>query len=183
MLDHTYVARFGWTPRGLLLLLASILFVVIGAVMAVGAQPVWGTLAILLGAAYATLSTMAWLSRRVALAVTADGITLGLAPPWPANRSAFIPWPDVEAIVVWRQAAGRASLGYIGVQRRPGAPPLPGSASSPRLRRVNKAFAPDYLPEALVADSRPINFWRLDTKKLAAAVSQFAPGVPVVDRA
>jgi len=41
--------------------------------------------------------------------------------------------------------------------------------------------SPGNLSEDLIADSRPVNFWRLDKTRLAAAVDQFAPQVPIVD--
>jgi len=181
MRDDTYVARFGWTRRDLFLLPFCLLFVAIGTTMAVTGEPVLGALGVLMGAAYVVLWTTAFLSRRVALAVTVEGITLGLIPPWPASRIALVPWSDVEAVVLWRQAAGYASVRYIGVQRRAGAPPLPGSARSPMLRRINKTLVPAHLPTALVADSRPVSFWRLNKARLVAAINQFAPHVPVVD--
>ncbi len=179
--DPTYVARFGWTPRDLLLLPFSALFVIGGGMMLVDGSPVVGALLVLLGAGYILLSLTAWLSRRVALAVTPEGITLGMAPPWPASRSAFVPWSDIEAVVLWRQAVRHTSIRYVGILRRADAPPLPGSASSPTLRRINKALVPAHLSEALVADSRPVSSWRLNKTRLTTAVNQFAPDVPVMD--
>lgn len=182
MSDETYVARFGWTPRDLILLPASILFIVVGAVM-VGDGQLAGAFSCVLGGAYILLTMGAWLSRRVALAVTAEGITLGLIPPWPASRSAFVPWSDVEAVVLWRQSLRWwQSVRYIGVVRRAGAPSLPGSAKSPMLRSMNKAVVPAGLAEGLIADSRQVSFWRLDKTRLAEAVNHFSPGVPIEDR-
>jgi hypothetical protein len=179
--DHSYVARFGWTPRDLLLLPFSLFCAVLGAALAVTGVPLWGALTGLIGAVYLVMWTISWLSRRVALAVTAAGITLGFAPVWPASRTAFVPWSDIEAIV-WRQTIGYTSFLFIGVQRRAGAPPLPGSARNRLLRRINKALAPAHLPEALVADSRPVNFWRLDKTRLTTAVNHLAPRVQIVDQ-
>jgi len=180
--DHSYVARFGWTPRDLLLLPFSLFCAGFGAALAVTGVPLWGALTVLMGAGYLVMWTIAWLGRRVALAVTADGITLGFAPGWPASRTAFSPWSDIEAVVLWRQATGYASIRYIGVQRRAGAPPLPGSARNRMLRRINKALVPAHLPEALVADSRPVSFWRLDKARLTTAINHLAPHVQIVDQ-
>ena len=184
MHDHTYTVRFGWTRRDLLLIPACVVFVVVGVAGVADGQPT-GYLACVIGGGYIVVSTVAMASRRVALAVTAEGITLGLVPPWPSGRTAFVPWSDIEAVVLWRQHMlrmqwFRQSLGYVGVVRRAGAPPLPGSAKSSMLRRVNAAVVPWRLSEELVADSRPVSFWRLDEKKLAAAVAHFRPDVPVV---
>jgi hypothetical protein len=179
--DHDYIARLGWTRRDLVLLPASLLFVAVGGTLAATGQPVVGGLAVVLGCAYLGRSASAAFSRRVAFAVTAEGVTLGQAPPWPASRTAFIPWSEIEAVVHWRQTVGTATVQYVGVQRRGGAAALPGSATSRRLRRLNKALAPANLPEGVVADSRPVTFWRLDKARLARAVNEYAPHVPFID--
>lgn len=59
--DHSYVARFGWTPRDLFLLPFSLFFVVFGVAMAVSGAPLWGALAGLLGAGYLVMWTVSWL--------------------------------------------------------------------------------------------------------------------------
>jgi hypothetical protein len=180
--DHSYVARFGLTPRDLLLLPACVLFIVVGKIM-IADSPLAGVLACLLGGLYIVASLVALVSRRVALAVTAEGITLGRMPPWPASRSAFVPWSDIKAVVLWRQNLSRGTtLQYVGVVRRAGAPPLPGSTRNPKLRSLNRAFVPAHLSEGLVADSRPVSFWRLNKTRLTAAVHHFRPDVPVEDR-
>jgi hypothetical protein len=181
MPDHTYVARFGWTLRDLALVPACVLFVAVGTIMAMGGNVLVGTLAALMGGAYLVIWLIVGLSRRVALAVTADGIALGAVPPWPASRTAFVPWSDVEAVVLWQQATGYTSTYYVGVHRREGAPPMSGSARSSMLRRANMMFVPAHLPAALVADSRPVSWWRLDQARLVTAVNHFAPQVAVVD--
>jgi hypothetical protein len=183
--DPTYIVRFGWTPRDVILLPGCVIFVILGALVFAD-TPLLGAFGILLGAAYIVLKTVAWLSRRVALAVTAEGITLGVPPLSPAAHSAFVPWSDIEAVVLWRQRVWRpglwrGSVDYIGVVRRADAPPLPGSARNPTLRKINKALVPAGLSEDLVADSRPIS-WRLDKTRLTAAVGHFSPDVTVLDR-
>ena len=183
MPDHSYVARFGLTRRDLFLLPVCVLFIVVGKVMIADGSPLAGVMACLLGGLYIAASLLALVSRRIALAVTAEGITLGQMPPWPAGRSAFVPWSDIETVVLWRQHLARGNtMQYVGVVRRPGAPPLPGSAKSPKLRRLNKAFVPAHLSEDLVADSRQVAFWRLNKKRLSAAVHHFRPDVPVEER-
>ena len=66
-----------------------LVFVVVG-VVAFADEPLLGVAAILLGGGYIALSLTAWFSRRVALAVTAEGITLasirGRAVGWCAVR-------------------------------------------------------------------------------------------------
>lgn len=119
-------------------------------------------------------------SRRVALRVGAEGVSLTLSPPWSERHTAVVPWSDIERIVLWRQPAGRTSIRYIGLERRPGAPSLPGSASG-RLSGVVRWVVPETVPTQVAADSRPITGWRLDRRRLEAAVAAFAPHVPIVD--
>ena len=182
MHEHAYVARFGWTAKDLVLVPFSLLAIFVGRLMFVDGRTTVGALSILLGAAYLILTVTAWVSRRVALAVTAEGITLGQIPPWPASHSALVPWSDIEEIVLWRQGSGARAVRYIGIRRRADAPPMPGSAKSRTLRKLNKQFVPAQLSESLVADSRPVNFWRLNKTRLRAAVDRFGPDVPVVDQ-
>ena len=176
-----YVARFGWTRRDLLLLPVCGLFVVVGVAMASSGEMVMGPLAVLLGGGYLALSTTCAVSRRIALAVTEQGMTFGAVPPWPASRTAHVPWDDVESVVVWRQSAGDTSTRYIGVLRRAGAPPLPGSMRSRTLMKVGRALVPADVSEPLMVDSRPVAFWRLDQERLSAALHRYAPHVAVID--
>lgn len=186
MSDHTYVVRFGWTPRDLIMVPACLLFIVVGTWMAVDRQWI-GVACALLGAAYLAILVTTGLIRRVALAVTAEGVTLGMLPPWPADRSASVPWSDIDAVVLWRQRVWRfmlwpQSIYWIGLERRAAAPPLSGSARNPTLRRIGKAVVPEHVSEDLMVDSRQIAFWRLDKERLRAAVDHFGGGVPVDDR-
>jgi hypothetical protein len=184
--DPTYVARFGWTLKDLIMVPACIGFVVLGTAVATD-EFLLGALCALLGGLYLVLLVTAWLSRRVALSVTEEGITLGMLPPWPASYTAFAPWSDIETVVLWKQQmvrvfVWRQSILYIGVARRAGAAPLSGSAQNRILRKVGKAVVPGDVSEDLMVDSRQVSFWRLDRKRLAAAVDHFAPGVPIVDK-
>jgi hypothetical protein len=179
--DDRYVARFGPTRRDLLLVPASLIFVGVGVAMARDGETVIGVLGALLGGSYLLLWAIVSLSRRVAFAVDERGITMGHNQPWKSG-AAFAPWADVHGIVLWRQSAGRTSMLYVGVLRRPDAPPLPGSARSELLRDINAAFVPANLPRDLVADSRPVSFWQLDKERLAAALARFAPSVPLIDQ-
>lgn len=82
--------------------------------------------------------------------------------------------------MLWSQHAGLATVPYVGLQRCPGLPPLPGSARSRGLRRMNQMAVP-HIPPAVLADSRPTTFWRLHRPSLEATVRHFAPGVEIVD--
>ena len=115
---------------------------------------------------------------RTALRADYAGITLGadLRDGWALrwDRAVFVPWADVEQIVIYPgpgfPTASRAPR--IGIQRRPGAPelragdgPAPGGPS----------------PRVTAAAPRPIAGWRLDRDRLAAVIAVVAPGVPVID--
>lgn len=180
MPDDRYLERFGPTVRDLWMLPVCVVFVVVGVFMARGDRPLVGILAVALGGGYMLLWAVVGLRHRLALQVDEHGVTLGTTQPWKSG-SAFVPWADIEAVVLWRQRAGRTSVRYVGLLRRPGAPPLPGSVQSPALRSVNAALVPGHLSGDLVADSRPVNFWRLDKQRLAAAIKRFAPHIPFAD--
>ncbi|MFC3499525.1 hypothetical protein ACFOOK_00730 [Micromonospora krabiensis] len=176
---EAYEARFGLTRRDLLMLPTGVVAVAVG-VLVFRDEPVAGVGAAVFGGALLLLRLITVLSRRVALRVDAAGITLGQVPPWPSSHTAVVPWADIEAVVLWTQQVGLSTIPYVGVQRRPGLAPLPGSARSRGLRRINQAVVP-YVPPAVLADSRPATFWRLHRPSLEATVRHFAPAVPVVD--
>jgi hypothetical protein len=177
--DHAYIVRFGPTRRDIALVPMSLVFVVVGVAFAAD-NPLLGIATVALGGLYLALWIAVVLTRRIALAVTDAGITLAMAPPW-SRRTGSARWSDIEAIILWRQQAGRATMRYIGVQLRPGAPPLAGSARNSTLRRLNRSFSGTSLSEAVVNDSRPMSFWRIDKDRLAAAVARYAPHVRLID--
>ncbi|MEO3773392.1 hypothetical protein [Micromonospora sp. B9E7] len=92
----------------------------------------------------------------------------------------MVPWSDIETVVLWTQHVGFATIPYVGLQRRRGLPPLPGSARSRGLRLLNQAAVP-HVPRAVLADSRPANSWRLHRPSIEAAVRHFGPTVEFVD--
>jgi hypothetical protein len=81
-------------------------------------------------------------------------------------------------VVLWRQRVQSTSLQWVGVARREGAPPLPGPGQG-RIA-LSAAEALVSVPGELVASSRGVSGWRLDKRRLAAAVAHFAPGVQVI---
>jgi hypothetical protein len=116
--------------------------------------------------------------RRTALRADYTGITLGADMrdgwKWQWDRGVFIPWADVEQIVIYPGQgfpAGSRSP-RIGIQLRQDAPehsagdrPAPGCP----------------LPRVSAANTRSIAGWRLDRDRLAAVTAVVAPGVPVTD--
>jgi hypothetical protein len=179
--ERAYQVRFGLTRQDLVLLPFMLVAAAVGLFAMVEGRPWLGSVATAFGGGYVGLRLMQLVSRRAALRVDANGLTLGMTPPWPATKTALIPWSDLTRIMLWRQQAGPNSIHYIGVQRPEGTPPLPGSVRNPTLRALIPVFVPAHVPVQVACDSRQINGWRLDQKRLAAAVAHFAPQVEIVD--
>jgi hypothetical protein len=121
----------------------------------------------------------AFAAARRMIAIRADqaGITLGAVPGNPrGGRSAvLVPWADIQQIILYPvNTVGRgryARVRCIGIQRRPGAPALPGGNEQ----------APDSpVPDVASGATRRIIGWRLDRERLAAVAAAAAPGIPVV---
>jgi hypothetical protein len=115
---------------------------------------------------------VAMVTRKIAFRADPLGLTLGGDPLAWAGRNGgavFIPWTDVEKIVIYRAGTGR--LG-VGVQRHPGAPPLP---------RGNDPARRGPVPGIAKGATRQTAAWRLDRERLTALVAAVAPGIPVID--
>ena len=104
------------------------------------------------------------------------GITLGVVPGKLSGRgpAVFIPWADVERIVVYPVARrGQVTQAQcLGVQRREGALALP---------RGNEQAPGCPVPGVAAGASRQITGWRLDRERLAAVTAAVAPGIAIVD--
>jgi len=153
------------------------------ALLAVGLGFLWHTQ--LIFAALTVLAVipavLAVARRPVAFRADHAGITLGSDRLLPRRPAVFIPWVDVERIVLYpgRKAAGfgdylwaSAEVEYIGVQRRDGAP---------SLARGNKQAPRCLVPGVAAGATRPIKNWRLDRERLAAVTAAVAPDIPVID--
>ncbi|MGI5197338.1 hypothetical protein ACQEVY_27535 [Streptomyces sp. CA-288835] len=124
----------------------------------------------------------AWKKRLVAFRVDDQGVTLGGAPARYERQTAFVPWRDIEAVVLWQQdTAALTPMRYVGLRRRAGAPALPGP-NSDLTREQTGRLAPHVDHEVFLA-SRHINLWALDRERLAEALRTFAPRVPVEEMA
>jgi hypothetical protein len=120
----------------------------------------------------------AWTGRLVAFRVDDRGVTLGGAPARHAGQTAFVPWHDVSAVVLWQQeTAALTPMRYVGLRRRPGAPALPGPNAS--LSRDRTARLAPHIDHDLFLASRHINLWTLDRERLVNALRAFAPQVPL----
>lgn len=141
-----------------------------------GSQGAWLLLALLASLTVSVPIVVAMASRRVAFRADPLGITLGAEPlSWPGrgNSGVFIPWSDVDGIVIYRgQRSGAASRLCVGIRRRANAPPLPAGNGPARG-----------CPVAGLAEgaTRQAVAWRLDRERLAAFVAAVAPGIPIID--
>lgn len=117
-----------------------------------------------------------------ALRVDQAGVTLCASPLYPRSTTRLFPWEDITCVIIWQGAfSGRVNkLEYVGVERRPGAPPLSGKFIGRRIQAATRMESPGIPPEAAVTRAAT-NGWVLDHGKLAAAVAHFAAGVRVVD--
>ncbi|MFK4243138.1 hypothetical protein ACI2KV_09650 [Micromonospora chokoriensis] len=177
---EVYEVRFGLVRRDLVLMPASAVFVALG-VLLFPDEKLSGVAAVAFGGGFLLLRLVSVLSRRVALRVDAAGVTLSHTPPWPPSSTAVVPWSEIEMVVLWTQHVAWTTVPYVGLQRRRGLPPLPGSARSRALRVMNQVAVP-FVPPDVLADSRPATFWRFHRPSLEAAVRHFAPTVEFVDR-
>ncbi|TYB64744.1 hypothetical protein FXF51_19995 [Nonomuraea sp. PA05] len=168
-----YQARYGWDRKTIALVAGCGVFAV---AILITDMPLIAKIpgVVLAGAGSLYLAYMAF-SRKVAFQVDETGVLLGGSPARYSATTAHVPWEDITGVVLWRQAAGGASVPYVGVTRRQGAPALPGD--NPRARAVLRHLVP--VPADVAISSRTVTGWRLDKDRLVAAVSHFAPGIPV----
>jgi hypothetical protein len=101
------------------------------------------------------------------------GITLGRQRYPLASRPAmFVPWADVEQIILYTGYQGGDPGSWIGIRRREGAPALPsGNEQAP--------FCP--VPGVAAGATRRNKGQRLDRERLAAVTAVVAPGISVVE--
>ncbi|MEU5534448.1 hypothetical protein [Streptomyces sp. NPDC020362] len=179
MRDHTsavYEARYGWDLRttGVIALCA-----VFTAGLFLPGIPLFAQiLGLPLFGGGGLLMTFGAMSRKVAFRVDETGVLLGGSPVRYRATTAHVPWEDITGILFWSQAAGRASVPYVGLGRREGAPVLPGDG--PKSRAVLRHLVP--VPAEVAIASRAVTGWRLDRERLITAVAHCAPGVPVYDQ-
>ncbi|WJV46919.1 hypothetical protein [Streptomyces flavofungini] len=120
----------------------------------------------------------AWKRRLVALRVDERGVTLGGAPAKYERHKAFVPWSEIESVVLWsHKVVGADPMRYVGVRCKPGTSVLPGPNA--RLSREQTTKLAPHVSHELFLASRAIAVWTLDPHRLAEAVGAFAPGVPV----
>jgi hypothetical protein len=117
--------------------------------------------------------------RTVAFRADEAGVTLGAVPDKLTVRRGsplFIPWADVEGIVLYRvHSGGRGRpmpVECVGIQRHATAEPL---------RWGNEQAPGCPVPRVATWAARRISGWRLDTGRLAGVIAQVAPDVRIID--
>ena len=111
--------------------------------------------------------------KRYPLRADHAGITLGRQHYPLASRPAmFVPWADVEQIILYTGYQGGGPAPWIGIRRREGAPALPsGNEQAP--------FCP--VPGVAAGATRRNKGLRLDRERLAAVTAAVAPGISVIE--
>ncbi|WP_339134250.1 hypothetical protein WJM95_32465 [Streptomyces sp. f51] len=164
-----YEARYGWDPKTRRIVVVSALFT--AALLLPGMPLYLRILGLPLFGVGGLFMAFVAMSRKVAFRVDETGVLLGGSPARYKTTTAHVPWNDITGFVLWRRPAGVASLLYVGLARREGAPALPGDG--PKARAVLGMLTP--VPPDVAISSRVVTGWRLDKDRLNAAVAYFAP--------
>ncbi len=181
-----YEVRYGPSPPAVWFLAVSVATAVIA--VAVPANPILprpSAVALFVLSSFAVVKFL--VIRPVAIRADQAGFTLG-GDPVVRYRSTthLFPWQEVQRIIVWRKpialGISRAkvkvgSVPYIGVERRPGAPPPPVRQLRPD-RDIARLGAP---VAQMHATAIPTGGCRLDSQRLLTAIAEFAPNVQTID--
>ncbi|KOV67485.1 hypothetical protein [Streptomyces sp. MMG1121] len=169
----SYQARYGWDRRTVRVVALSAVFT---AVLLLPGIPLYARiLGLPLFGGGGLFMVYVAMSRKVAFRVDETGVLLGGSPARYEATTVHVPWGDITGFVLWYQAAGKATVPYVGVTRREGAPALPGGG--PKARAALEFLVPVSADVAIA--SRAVTGWRLDKESLFTAAAHFAPDVPV----
>ena len=96
------------------------------------------------------------------------------------SQRTFVAWDDIQAVVLWKQPAGRTRHDLIGIERTPGAPPLARELQQGTFSRsIDQAMLPPGVSLPLANTS--IAAGRIDPEALANLIARASAQVPVVD--
>jgi hypothetical protein len=175
-----YEAKYGWNRQSWRIAGIALIFCAAGLLPAV---PLWLTITdIAFFGGGAVLIAVLSLRGTTAVRVDQAGVTLCSSPLYPRSTTRLFPWEDIATVIIWAGTlSGRINrLEYVGVERRPGAPPLTGRFTGWSTQSAASLESPGIPPETAVTRAAT-NGWVLDHGRLAAAVAHFAPGVRMVD--
>jgi hypothetical protein len=146
-----------------------------GGLLAVGLGALWHTPQLIFAAFTVLLAIPAVLAMAlhpVAFRADQAGVTLGAVRVLPPRPAVFIPWADIEEIILYVAGSGRKGVECVGVQRRAGAPALP----------YGNEWAPGCPVSGVAAGAaRRMTHWRLDRERLAAVTAAAAPGISIIE--
>ncbi|WP_282692838.1 hypothetical protein [Streptomyces sp. CC208A] len=181
-----YEVRHGWSAPAVRGALLSLLL--LGLAFVPG-PPGWAAAVLgVMGAVCFLAIAVPACSRRAALRVGPEGVTLGGMPF--GGRTEYLAWAEVASVELWTERSHRVlKTPYLGVRHRTGSEPPPVPPSDvPVLRQIDAYLAthvPAEFVEAFrgtVLSSRVTTLWPVDSVRLKAAVRAFAPEVRLFDR-
>jgi hypothetical protein len=176
----SYEAKYGWNQQSWRILGITLVFC---AAALLPDMPLW--LKILVFAFFgggAVMTAVVSLRGTTAVRVDEAGVTLCTSPLYPKSTTRLFPWQDVASVVIWQgPSSGRMNrLEYVGVEQRPGAPPITGKFTGRGSQSAARLDSPG-IPLEVALTRAVTNGWVLDHGRLTAAVAHFAPRVRVVD--
>ena len=177
-----YEARYQWTPYIRWAIAADVAFVLIAALLP---MPLVIRVMVIMVFGYIGLVSLAVvLSRKIAFRADQTGITLGGVPFRYRSTTRFFPWADISKIIIWqrhipftiwRWTVFSIPIRYIGLQRRTDAPHISRDGTG----RADRPGFTAPVPGIAAGAARNITAWMLNTDQLAAALTAYAPNVPV----
>lgn len=173
-----YLAKYGWTPKSALVVIVCAAFAAIGFFMWTDNLMIAGLTIVFFGGG-GLVYAVGLMRGKLALRIDAEGITVGRSPLVRQLPGRTVPWSDVVSVVLFAQKTSNTTMIYLGVQRREGLAPLPGSPGAVAMK-MSKALLPG-IPADVLATSVPVNGWRLDEERLARTLALVAPSVPLLD--
>jgi hypothetical protein len=88
----------------------------------------------------------------IAVRVDQAGVILCASPLYPKSTTRLFPWEHIASVVIWQGPfSGRVNrLEYVGVERRPGTPPITGKFTGRRSQSAARLDSPGVPPEVAV---------------------------------
>lgn len=173
-----YEERYRWTRTSITALTVCCVLVLCGVVAPL---PLALRVVIILACGYgAFLSVIVPSSRKVALRIDDDGITLGGSPMRYKATSRVVQWHEVQRVFLWRRGPG---VRYLAVERPADAPPLSprgaGKADRPAFYLSRNPQVPT--PTLKVGTTRGMQAFSVDDARLSNAIAHYAPTVSIVN--
>jgi len=175
-----YEEHYRWTRTSVTAL--ALCSALVLAAIAVPQMPLPLRVVVIAGCAYgAFLSVIVPASRKVALRVDANGLTLGGNPLRYKATTRAIPWHEVQRVFLWRR--GPVGVRYLSVERPADAAPLSlggtGKADRPALYLAPDPQVP--APTLKVGTTRGMQAFSIDDARLADVIAHYAPSVSIVN--